>query len=50
MLGEYSTGIITIWDIEEGIALNYFVEKGYSINYPNTECPIVDAKFSPDGL
>jgi WD40 repeat protein len=48
MTADYSGNII-FWDIEEGVLLNYFSEKGVSLNYPNTPCPIMDARFSSDG-
>ncbi len=38
-------GQIVIWDIEEGVVLNVFYERGFHINFPNTEMPILDAKW-----
>ena len=50
MYAQYNNGIIVLYDIKEGIVLNYFQEKGSAINYPNTECPILNGVFSRDGL
>lgn len=35
-------GIIILWDIEQGVILNKFTEKGFAINYPQFECTLVD--------
>jgi WD40 repeat protein len=48
MTADYSGNII-LWDIEEGVLLNYFSEKGVSLDYPNTPCPVMDGRFSGDG-
>ena len=43
-------GNIIIWDIQLGIILNIFRELAMPISQPNLETPIVDGRFSPDGL
>lgn len=48
LTADYS-GQIAIWDIKEGIMLNAFQEKGYAMNWPNLDLPILDARFSPNG-
>lgn len=42
-------GKIIIWDIELGLILNIFFEKGDFINCPSLELPCLDGRFSPDG-
>ena len=42
-------GKITLWDIELGLILNTFVEKGSFFNCSTLELPCLDGRFSPDG-
>lgn len=38
-------GQIVLWDIADGVILNVFQERGFHIDHPNTEMPILDAKW-----
>jgi len=43
-------GNIIIWDIQQGLILNMFKELAMPVLQPNLETPIVEGRFSPDGL
>lgn len=43
-------GKIIIWNIELGVMLNCFVESCAHLGLPLLEAPILDGRFSPDGL
>lgn len=43
-------GKIIIWNIELGVMLNCFVENCAHLGLPLLEAPILDGRFSPDGL
>ena len=49
MYAQYNSGVIVLYDIKHGCVLNKFFEKGYAINHPNTECPVLNGVFSKDG-
>ena len=41
---------IIVWDIEHGQMLNFFIEDCTHLGFPLCHAPVLDAKFSPDGL
>ncbi len=43
-------GKIIIWDIERGVMLNCFIENCAHMSCPLLQAPILDGRFSPDGL
>lgn len=43
-------GKVVLWDIEQGLILNIFFERGSFFNSPTLELPCLDGRFSPDGF
>lgn len=41
---------VIIWNIELGIMLNCFIENCGHVGLPLLEAPILDGRFSPDGM
>lgn len=39
-----------IWNIELGLMLNCFIENCSHMGFPLVEAPILDGRFSPDGM
>jgi bromodomain and WD repeat domain-containing protein 1/3 len=43
-------GSIILWNVEKGIPLKVFHERGYHLKLPNLEVPLLDGCFSPNGM
>ncbi|CAD8172085.1 unnamed protein product [Paramecium octaurelia] len=43
-------GLIILWNVQKGIPLKVFHERGYHLKLPNLEVPLKDGCFSPNGM
>ncbi|CAD8114683.1 unnamed protein product [Paramecium sonneborni] len=43
-------GLIILWNVQKGVPLKVFHERGYHLKLPNLEVPLKDGCFSPNGM